>query len=78
MAGPQFDLLINAKKIYAGSSSSITHETEERSFSVTAGVEFKLLKSLSLHARYLHGINHIVIGQEFKFQMLQFTTAIHF
>lgn len=78
MAGPQFDLLINAKKIYEGSSSSITHDTEGRSLSITGGVEFKIVKSLSLNARYLHGINHIDMGQEFKFQMLQFTTAIHF
>jgi hypothetical protein len=78
MAGPQFDLLINAKKIDSGSSSLITHDTEERSFAVTAGVEFKIIRSISLCARYVHGINHIDIGQEFKFQTLQLSTCVHF
>ncbi len=78
MAGPQFDLLINAKKIENGVSSLITHDTEERSFAIAAGVEFKIIRSISLCARYLHGINHIDIGQEFKFQTLQLSTCVHF
>ena len=78
MAGPQFDLLINAKKIASGSSSTITHDTEERSLALSGGVEFRIIRQLSMCARYLHGINHIDIGQEFKFEMLQLTTCVHF
>lgn len=83
MAGPQFDLLINAKKTVNGSSTDITHDTEERSLTATAGMEFQLLPSLSVCARYMHGLNHIGIGQrsaiqEFKFEMLQVTACVRF
>lgn len=83
LAGPQFDLLINAKKTVNGSSTNITHDTEERSLAVAAGMEFQLLPSLSVCARYMHGLNHIGIGQrsdiqEFKFEMLQVTACVRF
>ncbi|MEI9909151.1 MAG: porin family protein [Bacteroidota bacterium] len=73
LAGPQFDLLIHAKKKVNGNSTDITHDTEERSLTATAGIEYQLLSSLSLCARYMHGLNHIGIGQrsdiqEFKFE----------
>jgi opacity protein-like surface antigen len=83
LAGPQFDLLINAKETVNGSSTDITHDTEERSLAATAGMEFQLLPSLSVCARYMHGLNHIGIGQrsaiqEFKFELLQVTACVRF
>ena len=82
MAGPQFDILLKASKT-PGAESDITHDTEERNIAALAGLEYKLLNFLSLNARYIHGINHIGIGQrsavkEFKFEMAQLTAAITF
>ena len=48
MAGPQFDLLINAKKTVNGSPANITHDTEERSLAATAGVEYQLIELFPL------------------------------
>lgn len=81
--GPQFDLLINAKKQVGETSSNITHDTEERNFGIDAGVEFQLFKSLCLDARYMNGINHIGIGQrsdvkECKLQQFQLTASVRF
>jgi Outer membrane protein beta-barrel domain len=81
--GPQFDILINAKKTVNGVATNITHDTEERSISAAAGVEYELTNSLSVCARYLYGLNHIGIGQrssvqEFKYEMAQLTGCIRF
>ncbi|MCW3118434.1 MAG: hypothetical protein JWM28_2516 [Chitinophagaceae bacterium] len=83
MAGPQLDLLINAKKDSSGSSDNITHDTEERSFGLAIGLEFQILKDLGINARYMHGLNHVGIGQrsdvkEFKYELLQVSACIHF
>ena len=83
MAGPQFDLLINAKKKVNGSSTNITHDTEERSLAATAGIEYQLIESFSVSARYMYGINHIGLGQrsdiqEFKYEMVQLMACIKF
>ena len=83
MAGPQFDLLIGAKKIDEGTSTNITHDTEERSISVTAGVEYQFTNSLGVAARYMHGLNHIGIGQrsdvqEFKLESFQLSAFVKF
>ena len=82
-AGPEVDLLISAKNKTGGTSSNITHDTEERNFGIDAGLEYKLIKSLSLNARYMQGLNHIGIGQrsnvkEFKSQQFQLTASIDF
>jgi Outer membrane protein beta-barrel domain len=83
MAGPQFDLLINAKKSVNGSSANITHDTEERSLAATAGIEYEIIESFSVCARYMHGLNHIGLGQrsdiqEFKYEMVQLTACVKF
>lgn len=82
MAGPQFDILLKASKT-PGTESDITHDTEERNIAALAGIEYKFFDFLSLNARYIHGINHIGIGQrsavkEFKFEMAQLTVAVTF
>jgi hypothetical protein len=83
MAGPQFDMLVKAKKTAGGSTTDITHDTEERSIGITGGIEYGITNSISLCARYMHGFNHIGLGQrsdiqEFKFEMIQLTAAVKF
>ncbi|MBC7888141.1 MAG: PorT family protein [Ferruginibacter sp.] len=83
LAGPQFDILISAKKKVKGSSTNITHDTEERSLAATAGIEYQITDCFSLFARYMHGFNHIGIGQrsdiqEFKYEMAQLTACVRF
>ena len=81
LAGPQFDMLIGAKKSVNGVSTNITHDTEERSIGFTAGVEYQFIKSLFIGARYVHGFNHIGLGQrsdiqEFKYELVQITAGV--
>lgn len=81
VAGPQFDLLLQAKQRVKGATTTITHDTEERSIGATAGLEFYFTHRLSLDARYMQGMNHIGIGQrssvqEFKHQMVQVAVAV--
>ncbi|WP_198172495.1 porin family protein [Hymenobacter ginkgonis] len=76
VAGPQFDLLIQAQQSQNGQTTDITHETEERGLGATAGLEVQLWRHLSLGARYLQGLNHMGIGQrpaaqELKLQAVQ-------
>ncbi|MEP7143931.1 MAG: porin family protein [Ferruginibacter sp.] len=83
VAGPQFDLLVNAKKSVNGISANITHDTEERSVAVTAGIEYQLTETFSVVARYMHGLNHIGLGQrsdiqEFKYEMVQLMVCVKF
>jgi opacity protein-like surface antigen len=83
VAGPQFDLLIQAQQKASSQTTDITHDTEERGIGATAGVEVSLSKNLSLNARYLQGLNHIGIGQrsavqEFKLQSVQLTLDARF
>ncbi|WP_165963653.1 porin family protein [Hymenobacter radiodurans] len=83
LAGPQFDLLIQAEKRANGQTLNITRDTEERSIGATAGVGVRLLNNLSLSARYTHGLNHIRLRksagmQEFMFQSVQLSVAAIF
>jgi len=83
MAGPQFDLLINAKKDSSGKSYNITHDTEERNFGLALAAEIQLWHSLGVNIRYMHGLNHIGIGQrsdlkEFKYEVFQGGMSIRF
>ena len=82
-AGPQLDLLINAKKNTGTGDQNITHDTEERNVGVAAGVEIKLVKNIYLEARYMQGLNHIGIGQrsnttEFTYQLVQLNASFRF
>jgi opacity protein-like surface antigen len=83
VAGPQFDLLLDARQETAGQTTDITHNTEERGLGATAGLEVQLWRSLSLSARYLQGLNHVGLGQrsavqEFKWQSVQVAAEIRF
>jgi opacity protein-like surface antigen len=83
LGGPQFDLLINAKKTVNGTKVTITHDTEERSIALVGGVEYRVAGPIAVSLRYLHGLNHIGIGQrsavqEFRFQGVQVFAAVYF
>lgn len=83
VAGPQFELLIQAKESTNSHTSIVTHDTEERSIGVTGGMELQLTKRVSLDARYMHGFNHVGIGQrsvvkEFKYELIQVSTEFLF
>jgi hypothetical protein len=83
LGGPQFDLLINGKRIRNGATENITHDTEERNLSASIGLEYEVTRLLSLEARYLHGLIHVGIGQrsnvvEFKYEELQMRIGINF
>ena len=83
VAGPQIEFLVNAKSDDHTVSSNITHDTEERSIAVTAGVELEIKNIFIFSARYLQGLNHIGIGQrsnvkEFKYQAVSLTAGIRF
>lgn len=84
LAGPQLELLIDAQATpQGGTAKSITHDVEERSISLTGGLEADLFRSFFLSARYLQGLNHVGIGQrsdvkEFKYQAVQLTAGVRF
>ena len=83
VAGPQLELLINAKSKDNLVSTNITHDTEERSIGATAGIEVEIKMLIVFSARYLQGFNHIGIGQrsstkEFKYQALSITVGVRF
>ena len=82
-AGPQFDLLINAKSEANGVNSTITHDVEERSIAITGGLEIEIIDPFFITLQYMHGFNHIGIGQrsnvkEFKYQGVNVMAGIRF
>ncbi len=82
-AGPQVEILISAKNKINGVTNNITHDTEERSIGLTAGIDFKPFHSFLISARYMHGLNHIGIGQrsnikEFKFEVVNLMLGFAF
>lgn len=82
-AGPQFDLLIDAKRSQNGTSTKITRDTEERSISFTGSIDYEVVPSFSICARYIYGFNNVGLGQrsnvqEFKYDMAQITACIRF
>jgi hypothetical protein len=76
IAGPQFDLLINAKEENRN-DSKITRQTEARSVGLAGGIEFGFTNSLSLGIRYFQSVHDIWIPvttnnkEEFKHQLIQ-------
>ena len=73
VAGPEFGLMIHTSQSSAGASYNVTHDTEERAIWAVGGVEWRVAGSLFVEGRYLHGLNHIGLGQrsdirEFKWR----------
>lgn len=82
LGGGQFDLLIQAQK-KPGTPTNITHDVEERSIGITAGAEYFFQPQMSFTLRYIHGLNHIGIGQrsnvqEYKSRQLLATAGFYF
>lgn len=73
LAGPEFGLLIHAQQRSSSASLDATHDTEERAVSAVGGLEVRVASSLFVEARYVHGVNHVGLGQrsalrEFKWR----------
>jgi hypothetical protein len=84
IAGPQFELLINAQSTNKGENSDITHVVEERCIGVVGGLEVDLANSFFISGRYFQSFNNIGIWQrsgdvkEFKYQLVSLTAGIRF
>jgi len=82
LAGPQFDLLISAKENANNATTSIEHQTEERSISGILGMELQLFHSFFVDARYQKGFNHIGIQRsdinEFKWAGVGIAVGMYF
>jgi hypothetical protein len=82
-AGPKFDLLIHSKQTLNGVVSNITHDTEERNISALFGTEINVAGPLSIDLRYVHGFNHVGLGQrssltEFKWRSFSLAAKLAF
>jgi hypothetical protein len=83
LAGPQFEILIDARAKENNVNTNITHEMEERGIGFIGGVEFTVYKTLFLSARFLQGLNHVGLRlgpaeKEFKYQSIILTAGIRF
>ncbi len=83
LAGPQFEITTSANSTTNGENLSITHDVEERGIGIIGGLEFTVIKSFFLSARYFQGLNHVGIGQrsnvkEFVYQSFMLTAGIRF
>jgi opacity protein-like surface antigen len=83
LAGPQFEITTSASSVSNGESADITHDVEERGIGIVGGLEFTIINSFFLSARYLQGLNHVGIGQrsdvkEFKYQTFFLTVGVRF
>src|SRR5690606_23169412 len=83
VAGPQFDLLINAKEKSGDIRSSLDSNIEHRSILITGGMEYYFNHNLFLGLKYMQGLNHIDIQDEgnnieFKYDAVQFALSYLF
>lgn len=78
LAGPEFGMVINSEEEVLATETTREVPIEERSIAGTFGMEIELWRSFAVGARYMHGLNHIGLGdqltvQEFKFETFQFS-----
>jgi hypothetical protein len=81
IAGPQMDMLIQAKtKSSSNSFTKVTDNYNESSFILTGGAEFWPVHCLGFSARYMYGLNDVVAGSgaELKNQGVQVMAAVKF
>ena len=79
LAGPEFGLLIHARQ----GTLDATHDTEERALSAVGGLEVKVASRVFVEARYVHGLNHVGLGQrsalrEFKWRGVELGGGVRF
>jgi hypothetical protein len=81
VAGPQVDMLIQAKrKSGANQISKVTANYKEASFNVSGGAEYWPSHCCGISARYIYGINNVNAAgsMEMKNQGVQLTAAVKF
>ena len=84
LTGPEFGLLIQAnKRDNSGVSIDATHDTEERALSAVGGLEVQVASGVFVEARYVHGLNHVGLGQrsvvkEFKWRWVEVGFGVRF
>jgi hypothetical protein len=83
LAGPQFEILIDARANEQNTNTNITHDMEERGIGIIGGFEFVVYKSFFLSARYLQGLNHVGLRlgsavKEYKYQSFILSAGIRF
>ncbi len=84
IAGPQFDLLLNAQSTNKGESTDITHIVEERCIGGVGGLEVQIASAFFISGRYFQSFNNIGIFQrsgdvkEFKYQLVSITAGMRF
>ena len=81
LAGPQMDMLIQAKtKSSSNQFAKVTDDYKEGSFNLTGGIEYWPAHCLGFSARYIHGVNNIATtGKlEWKNQGVQVMAAVKF
>ena len=77
VAGPQVDVMIQAKMKNGGGFSKVTDSYKENSFNATGGVTAWPVSCLGFTLRYIYGLNNISKGAtELKNQGVQLTAAL--
>ena len=81
IAGPQIDMLIQAKRKSSNSQlTKVTNSYNESSFNVTGGLEYWPWHCLGISTRYIYGLSKVNTSgtSEIKNQGVQFTAAVKF
>ena len=80
IAGPQIDMLIQAKtKSSNNSFTKVTDDYNESSFNLTAGVEYWPTNCIGFSGRYIYGLSDVTPGgTEAKNQGVQIMAAVRF
>jgi Outer membrane protein beta-barrel domain len=78
VAGPQLDMMIQAKKYNADGYSKITDDFEDHDLLLTGGLECHPLSDISITARYMHGFVDVVKSSSLvmKNQGVQITLGV--
>ena len=78
VAGPQVDILIQAKKYTDAGYYKVTDNYKDHDFFVTGGLEYRPLNFLSLTGRYMYGLSDIDPGtsMSLKNQGIQITVGV--
>jgi len=77
-AGPQLDVMIQAKSKTASGFDKITDAYKEDSYNITGGVAFQPLHCLGFSLRYIYGLNNVseTTNVSMKNQGIQLTAAV--
>ncbi|WP_172623250.1 porin family protein [Flavisolibacter ginsenosidimutans] len=77
-AGPQLDVMIQAKSKTSSGFTKVTDAYKEDSYNLTGGVAFQPLRCLGFSLRYIYGLNNVsaVSSANMKNQGIQLTAAV--